>query len=67
MGWLFSYTLGSLAAALVVVRIVEFVTNPFFTAPPKVWRKLRFSSQRGRRERSGQGCVGSQRRHGGYD
>lgn len=49
MTWLFGYTLGSMAAALVVVRIFEAVAGPFFTAPSWVWRRLPFSSRRGRR------------------
>jgi hypothetical protein len=40
MGWLWSYTLGSMAMAMIVVRLFEAVTNPFLTAPSKVLRKL---------------------------
>ena len=49
MGWLVGYTLGSMAAALVVVRAFEAVTDPFFKAPSKIWRRLRSSSERGQR------------------
>jgi len=49
MGWLVSYTLGSMAAALVVVRVFDAVTEPFFMAPSRVWRKFRSSSERGQR------------------
>lgn len=49
MGWLFGYSVGSMAMALVVVRIFEAVTSPFFKAPSWMWRKLSFSSRRGRR------------------
>jgi hypothetical protein len=47
MGWLVSYTLGSMAAALVVVRVFEKVSDPFFRAPSMIWRKLRSSSEHG--------------------
>lgn len=43
MGWLVGYTLGSMAAALVVVRVFEAVTDPFFRAPSKILRKFRSS------------------------
>jgi hypothetical protein len=40
MGWLWGYTLGSMAMAMIVVRIFEFATSSFLTAPSKVLRKL---------------------------
>jgi len=41
MGWLWGYTLGSMAMAMIVVRLFEAVTNPFLTAPSKALRMLR--------------------------
>lgn len=41
MGWLWGYTLGSMAAAMVVVRVLESVSDPFLTGPSKTLRKLR--------------------------
>jgi len=49
MGWLVGYTLGSMAAALVVVRVFEAVTDPFFRAPGRILRKFQSSSERGQR------------------
>lgn len=41
MGWLWGYTLGSMAMAMVVVRVFESVTDPFLAAPSKTLRKIR--------------------------
>lgn len=48
MGWLLGYVIGSMAAAVVVVRIFEYVTSPFLTAVSKTQRKGLFSFLRGR-------------------
>ena len=49
MGWLVGYTLGSMAAALVIVRGFEAVTDPLFRVPSRIWRKFWSSSERGQR------------------
>ena len=49
MGWLIGYTLGSMAAALVVVRGFEAVTDPLFRVPSRIWRKFWSSLERGQR------------------
>jgi hypothetical protein len=49
MGWLVGYTLGSMAAALVIVRGFEAVTDPLFRVPSRIWRKFWSSSARGQR------------------
>ena len=48
MGWLLGYVIGSLAAAVVVVRIFEYATSPFLTVLSKKQRKGLFSFLRGR-------------------